>query len=79
RSRGSLAKQGDRRLRTALYMPTLVAIVHNPILKTYYQHLQQNGKPNMVAVVAGMRKLLLIIRAMLHNKTPFNPNLFPLK
>ncbi|HWR82345.1 MAG TPA: IS110 family transposase [Candidatus Deferrimicrobium sp.] len=55
RSHGSLAKQGDRRLRSALYMPTLVTIVHNPILKTYYQSLQQNGKPNMVAVVVCMR------------------------
>lgn len=59
-------------------MPTLVGIVHNPVLKQFYQHLLQMGKPKMVALVACMRKLLLIIRAMLINKKPFNPEILPL-
>jgi len=73
-----IAKQGDRRLRCALYMPTLVAIVYNPIIKHHYQRLLAKGKPKMLAVVACMRKLLLIIRAMLKNKKTFNPELIPL-
>lgn len=73
-----IAKQGDRRLRAAIFMPTLVAIVHNPIIKSFYQRLLEKGKPKMLAVVACMRKMLLIIRAMLINKKPFNPKLLPL-
>jgi len=78
RGKSRLAKQGDRRLRSAPYMPTLVGIVHNPVLKQFYEHLLQMGKPKMVALVACMRKLLLIIRSMLINKKPFNPELLPL-
>ena len=73
-----IAKQGDRRLRAALYMPTLVAIVHNPVIKSFYQRLLEKGKPKMLAIIACMRKLLLIIRAMLINKKTFNPELIPL-
>jgi transposase len=32
-----LAKEGDKRFRCILYMPTLVGIIHNPILKKFYQ------------------------------------------
>lgn len=73
RGRSRIAKQGDRRLRTTLFMPTLVGIAHNPVLKRLYQRLIENGKPKMVAIVACMRKLLLIIQAILKKQQPFNP------
>lgn len=78
RGKSHLAKQGDRRLRSALYMPALVGIVHNPVLKQFYERLLEMGKPKMVALVACMRKLLLIIRSMLINKKLFNPEILPL-
>jgi len=78
RGKSRIAKAGDRRLRTALYMPALVAIVHNLVLKQFYQHLLEMGKPKMVALVACMRKLLLIVRAMLINKKPFDPEIYHL-
>jgi transposase len=71
--RGHLAKQGDKRLRTALYMPALVASGHNPVLKPFYQRLVKNGKPKKLALAACMKKLLLISRAVLKTKQPFNP------
>ena len=67
-----IAKQGDRRLRASLYMPALVAAFHNPILKTFYLKLLDKGKPKMVALVAVMKKLLLMIQALLKNNIPFN-------
>ena len=67
-----IAKQGDRRLRTTLFMPALVAAHHNPILKTFYQKLLKKGKPKMLALVAVMKKLLIMIQAILKNKIPFN-------
>jgi transposase len=69
-----IAKQGDRRLRKALFMSALVAAYHNPRLKIFYQRLLQKGKPKMLAITAVMKKLLLMIQAILKNKTPFNPN-----
>jgi transposase len=69
-----IAKQGDRRLRKALFMSALVAAHHNPCLKIFYQRLLKKGKPKMLALTAVMKKLLLMIQAILKNKTPFNPN-----
>lgn len=74
RGKTRIAKQGDRRLRSALYMPALVAAHHNPVLKTFYQRLLNNGKPKMLAIVAVMKKLLLMIQAILKRKTPFKPD-----
>jgi len=73
--RSHIAKQGNKQLRHALYMPTLVGIVHNPIIKAHYQHLLKNEKPKMVALIACMKKLLIISRAILITSKPFNPNL----
>src|ERR1700761_293074 len=60
--------QGGRaRLRQALYMPALVAIRFNPPLRATYLALRQAGKPAKVAIVAIMRKLLIIANALLRD------------
>jgi transposase len=48
-------------VKKMLFMCALVAIVNNPSLKAFYQKLISNGKRKMVAIVAVMRKLLIII------------------
>lgn len=59
---------GRRNVRSRLFMPTLVAIRYNPVLKKYYQRLvDEKGKMKMVAIIAAMRKLLCIMNAMLKN------------
>ena len=59
---------GRKRIRSRLFMPTLVAVYHNPVLKKYYRMLiDQKGKSKMVAVMAAMRKLLCIMNTMLKN------------
>ncbi len=55
---------GRTAVRTALYMPTLVAIRTNPDMRAYYKRLVARGKPRMVAVTACMRKLLSWLNAM---------------
>ncbi len=62
---------GRRNVRTRLFMPTLVAIQHNPVIKRYYQHLLAQGKAKMTAIVAAMRKLLIILNTMLKNNQPW--------
>lgn len=78
RGKSRIAKQGDRRLRNALYMPALVAAYHNPTLKAFYQRLLDNGKPKLLALVAVMKKLLLMIQAILKRKIPYKPDYLPL-
>lgn len=58
----SLTPIGNRRLRQALWMPTLAAVSRcNPWLRTFYRRLVERGKPHKVALVAAMRKLLTAI------------------
>lgn len=57
--------------RRALFMPTLVAIRHNPAIRTFYQHLLAHGKAKMTAVIACMRKLLTALNALLRNDQPW--------
>jgi transposase len=45
-----------------LYMSTLVATRHNPVIRDFYQHLLAKGKLKKVALVACMRKLLVILK-----------------
>lgn len=71
---GARAIAGGRaKLRRVLYMATMGAILHNPLLRTYYQHLRAKGKPHKVALVATMRKLLLILNAIIKTNTPWRP------
>lgn len=78
RGRSTIDKQGNRKLRKTLYMPALVGIVHNPIIRAFYQRLCNNGKQKKVALVACMKKLLLMVRSMLINKKTFNPKFLSL-
>ena len=64
---------GRANVRTALYMPTLVAVRHNPVLRAFYARLLEAGKPKKVALTACMRKLLTILNAMLKHQTPWSP------
>ena len=66
--RGKERIQGGRAmLRRAIYMPTLVAIRHNHVLKAKYQQLVDAGKPPKVAITACMRKLILLANALLRD------------
>lgn len=56
---------GRASVRTALYMPTLVAIKHNPQIRAFYERLCLKGKSKMTAVIASMRKLLIIMNALI--------------
>jgi len=68
--RGKRAVWGGRsRIRASLYMGVLVATRHNPVIRTFYQRLLAAGKPKKVALTACMRKLLIILDAMLKHDT----------
>lgn len=58
---------GRAPVRAALYMGTLVATRHNPVLREFYERLLAAGKPKKVALVACMRKLLSILNALMRD------------
>jgi transposase len=61
------AKGGRGQVRNVLYMATLVAARHNPVIKQFYNRLLAKGKLKKVALVAAMRKLLTILNDMVRN------------
>jgi transposase len=72
KTRGKRMISGGRAdVRSALYMVAISAIRCNPLIKPFYQRLTEAGKPFKVATVACMRKILVILNAMLRNKRPF--------
>lgn len=71
RGRTRISKTGHSGLRKALYMPALVAIRYNPVMREFYQKLVARGKAKKAAIFAVMRKLLVVSYAILKNKTPY--------
>ncbi len=67
-----LSKLGNRRLRRALYMPALVAVRHDPHLRSFYERLCSHGKAPLQALAAVMRKLLHAFHAMFRLDQPYH-------
>lgn len=66
--RGKRITWGGRSiLRSALYMAVLSAKKHNPAIKVFYDRLLSKGKAKKVAIVACMRKLLIVMNAMIRD------------
>jgi transposase len=80
-ARDSGYKRGHRQIgggrsvvRAALYMPALTAIRCNAVIRALYQRLIDAGKHHYVAITACMRKMLVILNAMLKSNQPWkNP------
>ena len=58
---------GRASVRRSLYMAALSAVRHDPVLKCVYQRLRNAGKKPLVALVAVMRKLIILLNRMLKN------------
>ena len=74
--RGKRSIVGGRSVvRKMLHMPTLAAVSRwNKRLKDFYCHLRSQGKKHRVALTACMRKLVIMLNAMLKNNQVYNQN-----
>jgi transposase len=68
---------GRAAVRSVLYMAALTARRFNPSIREFAQRLEAAGKPFKVVLTACMRKLLVILNAMVKNNLPWNPKLHP--
>ncbi|WP_231731088.1 IS110 family transposase [Lacimicrobium alkaliphilum] len=59
---------GRHRVRTVMFMAMMSAIQCNPVFKRYYEHLKAAGKLPKVALIACMRKLIVILNTLLKNE-----------
>jgi transposase len=76
RFKGRRVTRGGRAdVRRTLFMATLAAARCNPVIRAFYQRLVATGKAKKLALVACMRKLIVILNAILKHRTAWNPNL----
>jgi len=71
--RGKRRIRGGRHsVRTILFMAALTSIQHNPVIRSFYQHLVAQGKHKKVALTACMRKMITILNAMVRDGTTWD-------
>jgi transposase len=72
--RGKRRTQGGRaHVRSVLYMAALSASRFNPVIHAFYENLIRRGKEQKVALTACMRKLLVILNAMVKKQQAWRP------
>lgn len=74
RGRSMISRSGHAAMRHALYMPALVALKHNPIIKIFAERLKTGGMAPKAVVAACMHKLAHLIYGILKSGTEFNAN-----
>jgi transposase len=74
--RGKRRIRGGRHsVRTILFMATLTSVQHNPVIKRFYQRLVSLGKHKKVALTACIRKMVIMLNAMVRDGKPWNEKL----
>lgn len=73
--RTRMSKKGNPRVRSMLFMATLAAVRGDHALGRYYRHLLAQGKTKMAALGAVMRKLIVLMRALLISNSPYRDDL----
>jgi len=66
-----ISKNGKGIYRKIFYLPTVCATVHNQKIRVFYQRLLAHHKIKKLAVIASMRKILLIAHAIYRDKTEY--------
>lgn len=66
-------KGGRNSVRRVLYMAVISATRFNPVIRSFYQRLCENGKRKKVALIACARKMLVILNAMAKNSSQWHP------
>lgn len=69
----SSIRGGRAELRRSLFMPAMVAIRYEPTMRKRYADLRERGKPGKVAIVAVMRKLLILANALIRDDREWSP------
>jgi transposase len=75
RGRSTISRNGHAGIRHSLYMPAMVALKHNPIIKAFGARLKSGGLAPKAVISACMHKLVHLIYGVLKSGTPFNPRI----
>lgn len=71
--RGKRRIRGGRHtVRTILFMASLTSIQHNKVIRAFYQRLVSEGKHKKIALIACIRKMIIILNAMVRDGKMWN-------
>lgn len=74
KGRSSFSRAGHAAMRKALYMPALVALRYNPLVKAFGERIKLTGLAPKAVVGACMHKLAMLIYGVLRSGQPFDVN-----
>ena len=69
-----ISRGGHAEIRRSLYMPALVALRHNPIIKSFGERLKAGGMAPKAVVAVSVHKLVQLIYGILNSGRSFKPN-----
>ncbi|MCW7553766.1 IS110 family transposase [Endozoicomonas gorgoniicola] len=68
-------KGGRHKIRTVMFMAMMSAIQCNPVFKSTYERLLSTGKAKKTALIACVRKMIVIVNSMVRDGAQWNPNI----
>ena len=72
RGRSIMSRTGHAQIRKALYMPALVALRHNPVIRLFGERLKAKGLAPKAVIGACMHKMAMLIFGVLRSGVPFD-------
>jgi transposase len=70
-----MIRGGRHQIRTAMFMSMMSAMQCNPVFKTTYQRLVAAGKPKKIAIIACVRKMVVILNSMVRDGVYWDPKM----
>ena len=74
KGKSTISRMGNSTVRGKLYLPAIMATIHNPIIKNLAERMRATGHVNREIYVAAMRKLVVQMYGVLRSGKPFDPN-----
>lgn len=68
-----ISKKGNSTIRSMLYICAMSAIRFNPKMREFYDRIKKSNPSGKVALVAVMRKLLILMYSVCKSKKPYDP------
>ena len=66
---------GRHNVRTMLFMAALSSVQHNNVIRHFYQHLVAKGKHKKIALTACIRKMVIMLNAMIRDDQLWKENM----
>ena len=73
RGKQRISKHGGQQLRNLLFLPTLASLRFNDRIKAFYTRLTTKAKSKKLAVIAAMRKLILMAFSIFKSEQNYQP------